>query len=216
MLLAINTAFLTANLALQTDDCNLLKDIDSKSKHSENVLNTIDTMCIEANVNINQLDTLAVVVGPGSFTGLRIGTAIAQALGCVNKNLKFLALSSLELMSYIVVKNKLCERDFVCVINALSNLFFVCKFNKEGIKISQEQMIDKSALDIVNLPKFALQNDLYDEMFTFIKFDSQSLLDYANLKAQQNAYVPLEKMLPVYLRASQAEDNLLKKSKKDL
>ena len=42
-MLAINTAFMTANLALQTSDGKIvLRDIDAKSKHSENVLKTID------------------------------------------------------------------------------------------------------------------------------------------------------------------------------
>ena len=52
-MLAINTAFLDANLALQTEKGVSLKTIDAKAKHSENVLKTIDEMCQELGENIN-------------------------------------------------------------------------------------------------------------------------------------------------------------------
>ena len=94
-MLAINTAFLTANLALESSSGVFTKTLDAKSKHSENVLKNIDELCKEANIDILDVDTVAVVTGPGSFTGLRIGVAIAKALGCVNKNLKFVSVSSL-------------------------------------------------------------------------------------------------------------------------
>ena len=50
-MLAINTAFMTANLALKTADGQVvLKDIESKSKHSESVLKVIDEMCQETGI----------------------------------------------------------------------------------------------------------------------------------------------------------------------
>ena len=112
-MLAINTAFMTANLALKTaKGKTVLKDIDAKSKHSENVLKTIDQMCEEANVNILDVKTVAVVVGPGSFTGLRIGTAIAKALGAVNKDLKFGA----RTIQFLLGKNDVSIEDIKRVI----------------------------------------------------------------------------------------------------
>ena len=214
-MLAINTAFMTANLALETADGALFKDIDAKSKHSENVLKTIDEMCQEAGRDINDIKTVAIVVGPGSFTGLRISASIAQALGCAIKHLKFVALSSLELMAYIIVKNNLASGDFVCAINALSNLYFVCKFDKNGIKLSDEEMIDKQQFEAIDLPKFVLAGDLKDEGLNFVETTCKSLYEFSKLKQQQGLFVKQEEMMPVYLRLSQAEDNLLKKSKKD-
>ncbi|MDE6583182.1 MAG: tRNA (adenosine(37)-N6)-threonylcarbamoyltransferase complex dimerization subunit type 1 TsaB, partial [Clostridia bacterium] len=120
-MLVINTAFMTANLGLETADGKIcVKELDAKAKHSENVLKTIDELCEETGVNVLDVGTVAVVTGPGSFTGLRIGVSIAKALGCVNEGLKFLSLSSLELMAYISVKNHKHDTDFVCAIDALS------------------------------------------------------------------------------------------------
>lgn len=215
-MLAINTAFLDANLALQTEKGVSFKTIDAKAKHSENVLKTIDEMCQELGENINNVGVVAVVTGPGSFTGLRIGVAIAQALGCVNENLKYISISSLKLMAYKAIKSNMCDGDFVCVLNALSGLYFVCKFDKNGIMIDKEQMIDQDQFNQITCQKIALVGDLKSDEFKFVEITSQDLLKYANLKDSKGEYVPQEEMLPSYLRLSQAEDSLLKKSKKDL
>ena len=214
MMLVINTAFMTANLALQTADGKVvLRDIDAKSKHSENVLKTIDEMCQEAKVSVLDVDTVAVVVGPGSFTGLRIGTAIAKALGCVNKNLKFVALSSLEAMAYIHSKQRGDKNDFVCAINALSNLFFVGTYDCHGHKLEEEKMIDKAQFEEISLEKVALVGDLSEKVDTEIELNGTDLLEFALLKAKKGEFVTQEELLPKYLRLSQAEDNLNKLKK---
>lgn len=215
-MLAINTAFMTANLALETPDGRTIyRELDAHSKHSENVLKTIDEMCQEGGIDVLDVGTIAVVVGPGSFTGLRIGTAIAKALGCVNKKLKFVGLSSLELMANIVTENKLCSENFVCVLNALSDLYFVAYFDKTGIILQEERMIDKQEYLGIKQPIFGLKGDLQDEHINQIEITSEDLLAFAKKQEKLGKFVALEELLPVYLRLSQAEDNLLKKSKKD-
>ncbi len=214
-MLVINTAFMTANLALETPKGVLFREIDAKSKHSENVLKTIDEMCQEGDIKISQIDVVAIVVGPGSFTGLRISASIAQALGCA-LNIKFIALSSLDIMSHIIFKNKQNSGDYVCVLNALSELYFVGYYNKNGIKIAGEQMINKQAFLNIKQEKFALQGDLNDEGLKFIKIISQDVYELAKEKKEKKEFVLQEDLMPVYLRRSQAEDNLIKNAKKHI
>lgn len=213
-MLAINTAFINANLALKTTKTTILKDIDSRSKHSENVLKTIDDMCQEAEIDILDIEEIGVVVGPGSFTGLRIGVAIAKALACANPSLKIVAISSLELMAYNVVKQKLCNENFVCALNGLSDLFFVANFDKNGVKTKNERMISKEEFESTNDPIFALENDVDSSRVKNIEITSQTLLEFMENKVTQGCYVSLEDLEPMYLRLSQAEDNLLKKNNK--
>lgn len=215
-MLAINTAFMTANLALKTPNGKVvLKDIDAHSKHSENVLKTIDEMCQEANIDVLDVGTVAVVVGPGSFTGLRIGTAVAKALGCVNHDLKFVGMSSLELMASIVVNKKLNKGNFVCVLNALSDLYFVAYFDKTGIKLQEERMIEKQEFLAIKDQIFGLKGDLNDKNINEIEITCSDMLSFAEEEENLGKFVSVNDLLPVYLRPSQAEDNLLKKSKKD-
>ena len=57
MILAINTAFMEANVGLILNDGKRIeRTIDAKSKHSEHVLKTIDEVCTEAGVNINDIE----------------------------------------------------------------------------------------------------------------------------------------------------------------
>ncbi|MBR1890179.1 MAG: tRNA (adenosine(37)-N6)-threonylcarbamoyltransferase complex dimerization subunit type 1 TsaB [Clostridia bacterium] len=216
-MLAINTAFMTANLALKTaNGVVLTKDIDAKSKHSENVLKTIDEMCESLGVSVLDVQTVAVVVGPGSFTGLRIGTAIAKALGCVNEKLRFLALSSLELMAYIVAKDKTVSEDFVCVLNALSGLYFVQTFDRDGNKKSDAKMIGVDEFEKITLPKFALKGDLRGGDLHEIEIACDDVLQFALLEERRGKFIAEDKLEPVYLRLSQAEDNLAKIKKKSV
>ena len=71
-ILVINTAGMTAQLALQADKSTYFSELDASMKHSENLLPEIEKLLAKANVNLNELEYLAVNVGPGSFTGLRI------------------------------------------------------------------------------------------------------------------------------------------------
>ncbi len=215
-MLAINTAFMTANLALKTAEGKVvLKDIDAKSKHSENVLKSIDEMCQEASTEVLDVGTVAVVVGPGSFTGLRIGVAIAKALGCASKDLKFVSLSSLQLMAYKIAKSKLNSGAFVCVINALSDLFFVAQFDADGKIVGEERMISKEEYQQIDIEKFALAGDVQTADVQEMEIDCKDLLDFALEKEGQGDFVLPDDLNPSYLRLSQAEDMLAQKAKKD-
>lgn len=215
-MLAINTAFMTANLALKTAEGKVvLKDIDAKSKHSENVLKSIDEMCQEASTEVLDVGTVAVVVGPGSFTGLRIGVAIAKALGCAGKDLKFVSLSSLQLMAYKIAKSKLNSGAFVCVINALSDLFFVAQFDADGKIVGEERMISKEEYQQIEIEKFALVGDVQTSDVKEMEIDCKDLLSFALEKEEQGDFVLPDDLNPAYLRLSQAEDMLAQKAKKD-
>lgn len=208
MLLAINTAFITANIGLYLDNGEMaVKSIDSNCKHSENVLKSIDELCHECEVSISEVTEIAVVVGPGSFTGIRIGVAIAKALGSVNGNLKIIPISSLDLMAYIMSQRKFGKK-FVCVLNALSNLYFVANYDENGIKIGEERMIDKQALEEITDQLITLKNDLPNLKSEEIEICSEDLLKFALKLMTQNMFTSVENLAPVYLRPSQAEANL--------
>ena len=207
MILAINTAFMDANIGLILDDGKRIeRTIDAKSKHSENVLKTIDEVLEEAGISIRNIDNFAVVIGPGSFTGIRIGVAIIKAIGCVNNKAKFYPVSSLELMAYIYSqKNK---NSFATILNALSNLYFVAKFDKNGIKIEEERMIEKCELEKIKMKKVQLNGDLNLEDADSVDITCDSLLSFAEVLVTKGKSESVDNINPLYLRPSQAEANL--------
>ena len=81
-ILAIDSSGLVASVAVVEDD-RLLGEytIDYKKTHSQTLLPMIDALGEMIELDMDSLDGIAVAAGPGSFTGLRIGTATAKGLG---------------------------------------------------------------------------------------------------------------------------------------
>lgn len=81
-ILAIDSSGLVASAALVTEDAMLAEyTVNYKKTHSQTLLPMIDEIVSMLEVDLNSLDGIAIAKGPGSFTGLRIGSATAKGLG---------------------------------------------------------------------------------------------------------------------------------------
>lgn len=80
--LAIDSSGLTATVAVVEEDRTIAEyTIDYKKTHSQTLLPMIDEMAKMIDMDLSEIDAIAVSGGPGSFTGLRIGSATAKGLG---------------------------------------------------------------------------------------------------------------------------------------
>jgi tRNA threonylcarbamoyladenosine biosynthesis protein TsaB len=79
--LAYDTSSKTAAVALLQDD-TILYDaiINAGLNHSEVLLPAIDQACLQTRIKITEIDLFACTLGPGSFTGLRIGVSTLKGL----------------------------------------------------------------------------------------------------------------------------------------
>lgn len=83
-ILAIDSSSIVATVALIEDDTILTEySVNHKKTHSQTLLPMIDEIMRMSEQDVNSLDAIAVSGGPGSFTGLRIGSAVAKGLGFV-------------------------------------------------------------------------------------------------------------------------------------
>lgn len=81
-ILAIDSSGLIASAALATEEAVLAEyTTNYKKTHSQTLLPMIDEIVQMTETKLDQLDAIAVTAGPGSFTGLRIGSATAKGLG---------------------------------------------------------------------------------------------------------------------------------------
>ncbi len=81
-ILAIDSSGLVASAAIVEDDVLLAEyTIHHKKTHSQTLLPMIDEIVRMLSLDLMELDAIAVAGGPGSFTGLRIGSATAKGLG---------------------------------------------------------------------------------------------------------------------------------------
>lgn len=81
ILLHIDTATEICSVALSNND-KLISfiDLDEGYSHSEKLLPTIQKLLAAQNLTLNQIDCFSLAAGPGSYTGLRIGTATVKGL----------------------------------------------------------------------------------------------------------------------------------------
>lgn len=80
-ILALETATLVSSVALATADTLLAEiTLQTKKTHSELLMPHIDKILAMAEVSKTDIKAVAVSIGPGSFTGLRIGLATAKTL----------------------------------------------------------------------------------------------------------------------------------------
>ncbi|MDE6313710.1 MAG: tRNA (adenosine(37)-N6)-threonylcarbamoyltransferase complex dimerization subunit type 1 TsaB [Lachnospiraceae bacterium] len=85
-ILALDSSGLTASIAVVDNDIMVAEyTINYKKTHSQTLLPMLERMAAEIELDLNTLDYIAVAAGPGSFTGLRIGSATAKGLGLALK-----------------------------------------------------------------------------------------------------------------------------------
>ena len=81
-ILAIESSGLVASCALVTEDTMLAEyTVNFKKTHSQTLLPMVDEIVSMVGIELKEMDAIAVSAGPGSFTGLRIGSATAKGLG---------------------------------------------------------------------------------------------------------------------------------------
>lgn len=109
-ILGLDSSGLVAGVAVLEDD-NLLAEytVNYKKTHSQTLLPMLDEIAKMIELDLNTIDAIAVAGGPGSFTGLRIGSATAKGLGfALNKPL--IQIPTVEGLAYNLWNN----RDLVC------------------------------------------------------------------------------------------------------
>ena len=110
--LAIDSSGLTATVAIVEDDQTIAEyTTNYKKTHSQTLLPMIDEMVRMVDADLKEIDAIAVAGGPGSFTGLRIGSATAKGLGlALDKPL--IHVPTVDAMAYSMYG---CE-DIICPI----------------------------------------------------------------------------------------------------
>ena len=74
IVLALETATMTGGIAIVKDN-SLIGEIRTNVKiaHSERLMGSIDWILKTSDISVNEISAFAISIGPGSFTGLRIG-----------------------------------------------------------------------------------------------------------------------------------------------
>lgn len=137
-ILAIDSSSLVATVAVVQDDIMIAEyTINHKKTHSQTLLPMIDEIVKMAEISLEDIDAIAVSGGPGSFTGLRIGSATAKGLGLVwNKPL--IHVPTIDAMAY----NLYGTDKLICpIMDARRNQTYtgIYEFNGDDLNVLMEQ-----------------------------------------------------------------------------
>ena len=111
---------------------------DDKYRHSELLTSTIKDILAQNNVSVKELSAVAIGIGPGSFTGLRIGFSVAKGL-CYPHKINLIGISSLKILANSI-KND--SGDIIPMINDKGNFYFLSTF-ENGLNEVGDPLIDQ-------------------------------------------------------------------------
>lgn len=225
-ILAIESSAITASVAIITDDTLTAEyTINYKKTHSQTLLPMIDEICKMTETDVNTVDLIAVSVGPGSFTGLRIGAATGKGIAMVIKS-SMVAVPTLKAMAYNFYGN---TNAIICpIMDARRNHLYTAlyRFREDG---SLECIIDKLLLSYEELceklnnitDKIIFTGDGIEPAKEFFENNLSCNYEYApaHLRTQKAGSVAMAgldmykngevidaaQLKPDYLRPSQAE-----------
>ena len=142
-LLALESSGLVASAAVLTEDTVVAEyTMNYKKTHSQTLLPMVDEIIRMTDMDLDGIDAIAVAAGPGSFTGLRIGSATAKGLGlALNKPL--IPVPTLEGLAY----NLYGTDSLVCpMMDARRKQVYTGIYSWEGEAF--QSLLDQTALPV--------------------------------------------------------------------
>ena len=154
-ILGIESSSLVASAAIYEDGITMAEyTVDFKMTHSQTLLPMIDEMVKLVGIDLNTIDAIAVSGGPGSFTGLRIGSATAKGLGlALNKPL--IHVPTLDATAY----NLFGASGLICpIMDARRNQVYtgLYRFDEAGNLVTE---MDQIPMDVNELIDLLLEKD---------------------------------------------------------
>lgn len=230
--LAVDTSSNTATAAVMEDELLLGEYIlNHKKTHSQKIMPMIEQLLSDLELTVNDIDVFAAAVGPGSFTGLRIGVATIKALAHAAGK-RVVSVGTLEALAYNVPYG---EHIIVPVMDARRNNVFTAAYiwddgfkeigEPEGITIEECVAGCADFLDTIFVGDGAAAHREYikeklGEHAVFphggaLNSRASSVAAIAMKRAKNGETQSYLEMNPYYIKKSQAERELEEKEKNE-
>ena len=114
---------------------------DESYRHSELLTSSIQNILNENNLDVSGLSAVSVGIGPGSFTGLRIGFSVAKGL-CYPHDIDLIGISSLKIIANSVIKE---NKNIISLIKDKGDYYYISKYSNDLKEIVEPKikLIDK-------------------------------------------------------------------------
>ncbi|MCB1733845.1 MAG: tRNA (adenosine(37)-N6)-threonylcarbamoyltransferase complex dimerization subunit type 1 TsaB [Gammaproteobacteria bacterium] len=141
ILLAIDTATEACSAALSVDDALIWRYQVAPRDHTRLILPMIEELLAEGGIGRADLDAIAFGRGPGSFTGVRIGTGVTQGLALA-LDLPVVPVSNLAAMAWGAVREFGATRVHAAIDARMGEVYYAAYRNDEsGLEILAEERV---------------------------------------------------------------------------
>ena len=220
-ILSVDSSAVAASVAI-CEDTTLLAEytLNNGNTHSETILPMIESALKLLSLTVSDIDLFAVSNGPGSFTGVRIGTATVKALA-FGKDKPCVGVSTLEALAHNLVGYK----GLICpVMNARRSQVYTALFESDGERLTR--VIEDTPMSVSELDELLSKcgeavrfcGDGYDVTVPNLKIceyisvpereriqSAYSVAVTALEKYKNGEYTNDRELVSTYLRPSQAE-----------
>ena len=224
--LAVDTSSRVLSVAIRSEDSVFEANLDGTPRHSEQLIGLIKEGLAHLRLKKSDLEVLIWGLGPGSFTGLRIGLSVLKGfhLGLRKKSY---GASSLDL---IALSSGMTSGELAVCVDARRQHIYAAKyqFKKGSVKkvlkdtlLSFDQLMNKTGKETLfagdalaaygdSIRKKLGKNVLFLSPSFWYPRASQSLFLYDS-KREWLTPLSLRTMVPRYFRSSEAEERLKRK-----
>jgi tRNA threonylcarbamoyladenosine biosynthesis protein TsaB len=224
LILGITTSTMQVGSAIGGHEGVLASIHTSRSKrHAESLVPSIDFLRRQARIDLDEVSCVAVDVGPGLFTGLRVGIATAKALAHALR-VPMIGVSSLDLAAFPV---RFSPRLVVVALDARRSEVFTATYRQvpggiqrlsDGIVCSPDDLagdLVATGEDVLLVGDGALRyRETFDDLGAVEIGDqglahpsAASLVQLAHARALREDWVQPSELEPLYLRKPDAEVN---------
>lgn len=213
-ILCIDTSSNLCSVAI-LEDTTLIKKLELNNglTHSETLMPLIKQLLEESNLTLKDIDLLVSDIGPGSFTGIRIGVSTCKAFSD-SLNIPCIGISSLDVLAYNIKNDGIICSTIDCKND---NCYFALYKCKNGAYFTLEEPCAKTVQEVSDLLNSKYSNEQIEFVGNSITSNSTDYyLNVENLgiaglrKFTSNNNVG-EEILPLYLKKPQAQRQLEEK-----
>jgi tRNA threonylcarbamoyladenosine biosynthesis protein TsaB len=211
-ILCIETATTNCSVALSVNGSviALKEDNSSQYSHAERLHSFIEQVMVEAGINKNELDAIAVSKGPGSYTGLRIGVSATKGL-CYALDKPLISIPTLESLACQVSEPSGIR---VTMLDARRMEVYSAVFSSEGKEIRNTkaevltsdsfiEFLDKGTVHFIGNGVEKFEKICNHKNFIFVKDKLPSAKEMghlAELKYNKNLFEDVAYFEPYYLK----------------
>lgn len=196
---------LVLNIDTSTDVCSVaiaregnviaLKENDEGFNHSILLGVYVDDLLKENDLTANDLDAVSVSMGPGSYTGLRIGVSLAKGI-CFGAGKPLIAVSTLEALANAVARRENEEAFYCPMIDARRMEVYTAVYDREGNvvrDIHAEVIEENSFADVLSTRKVLFFGNGSDKVKGILKHPNAQFISGVATSAANMAEIAQRK-----------------------